>query len=95
VRAWVNEEGLRVSVLDQGPGLDPADLERLFDPFYRGAGAAPHTTGVGLGLSITRGLLAAEGGRIWGENAPPDGARFTIFVPAQSRMPRIALEGKS
>jgi two-component system sensor histidine kinase KdpD len=85
VRAWVNDEGLHVSVLDQGPGLDPADLEQLFDPFYRGVGATTHATGVGLGLSITRGLLAAEGGRIWAENAPPDGARFTMQVPARKR----------
>jgi two-component system sensor histidine kinase KdpD len=84
VRAWLGGDGLQVSVLDQGPGLDPADLERLFDPFYRGAGSSRHGTGVGLGLSITRGLLAAEGGRIWAENAPPDGARFTLLVPARS-----------
>jgi two-component system sensor histidine kinase KdpD len=95
VRAWVDEEGLHVSVLDQGPGLDPADLERLFDPFYRGAGSSTHTGGVGLGLSITRGLLAAEGGRIWGENAPPDGARFTILVPARRRASMPAPEVRS
>ncbi len=95
VRAWLDEEGLHVSVLDQGPGLDPADLERLFDPFYRGVGSSRHATGVGLGLSITRGLLAAEGGRIWAENAPPDGARFTILVPARSRAASLAPEGRT
>jgi two-component system sensor histidine kinase KdpD len=95
VRAWVDEEGLYVSVLDQGPGLDPADLERLFDPFYRGVGSSRHATGVGLGLSITRGLLAAEGGRIWAENAPPDGACFTILVPARSRAAALAPEARS
>ncbi len=84
VRAWVDDEGLHLSVLDQGPGLDPADLERLFDPFFRGASSSGHALGVGLGLSITRGLLAAEGGRIWAENSPPDGARFTLLVPARS-----------
>jgi two-component system sensor histidine kinase KdpD len=93
VRAWVDEEGFHVSVLDQGPGLDPVDLERLFDPFYRGAGSSQHATGVGLGLSITRGLLAAEGGRIWAENAPPAGASFTIVVPARSRAAVLAPEG--
>ncbi len=95
VRAWLDEEGLHVSVLDQGPGLDPADLERLFDPFYRGVGSSRHATGVGLGLSITRGLLAAEGGRIWAENAPPDGACFTILVPARSRAAALAPEGRT
>jgi two-component system sensor histidine kinase KdpD len=95
VRAWVDADGFHVSVLDQGPGLDPADLERLFDPFYRGAGSSRHATGVGLGLSITRGLLAAEGGRIWAENAPPEGACFTILVPARSRVAALAPEGRS
>jgi two-component system sensor histidine kinase KdpD len=95
VRAWVDHEGLHVSVLDQGPGLDPADLDRLFDPFYRGVGSSRHATGVGLGLSITRGLLAAEGGRIWAENAPPDGARFTLLVPARSRAAAVAPLGGS
>jgi two-component system sensor histidine kinase KdpD len=95
VRAWLDAEGLHVSVLDQGPGLDPADLERLFDPFYRGVGSSRHATGVGLGLSITRGLLAAEGGRIWAENAPPGGACFTILVPARSRRASLAPEGRT
>ncbi len=95
VRAWVDDEGLNVSVLDRGPGLDPADLERLFDPFYRGAGSSRHALGVGLGLSITRGLLAAEGGRVWAENSPPDGACFTILVPARSRAIALAPEGRS
>ncbi|MGH9323949.1 MAG: sensor histidine kinase [Vicinamibacteria bacterium] len=92
VRAWVDDDGLHVSVLDRGPGLDRADFERLFDPFYRGAGSSRHAMGVGLGLSITRGLLAAEGGRIWAENAPPDGACFTILVPARSRVPALVSE---
>ncbi|HJS73644.1 MAG TPA: sensor histidine kinase, partial [Vicinamibacteria bacterium] len=95
VRAWVGGDGLQVSVLDQGPGLDPADLERLFEPFYRGAGSSRHGTGVGLGLSITRGLLAAEGGRVWAENAPPDGARFTLLVPARSQDAAPAPEAAS
>ncbi|MGH9389451.1 MAG: sensor histidine kinase, partial [Vicinamibacteria bacterium] len=95
VRAWVDDEGFHASVLDQGPGLDPVDLERLFDPFYRGAGSSRHAMGVGLGLSITRGLLAAEGGRIWAENSPPDGARFTLLVPARSHAVALAPEGQS
>ena len=49
------------------PGLDPADLDHVFEPFYRSA-KVRHATGTGLGLAITRGLLAAEGGRVWCEN---------------------------
>ena len=71
-------------VEDRGPGLDPGDLEHLFEPFYRGR-KARHGMGTGLGLAITRGLLSAEGGRIWAENVTPRGARFTIRVPAAAR----------
>jgi two-component system sensor histidine kinase KdpD len=71
----------RVSVHDSGPGLSAADLPRLFDRFYRGSAAVARTSGTGMGLSIARGLLAAEKGRIWAENDPQGGAVFTIAVP--------------
>ena len=48
--------------------------------------ARKHTFGTGMGLAITRGLLAADGGRVWGENAAGGGASFTIAVPARSRV---------
>ena len=83
VRAIADDEGLRVSVDDEGPGLDPLEVERLFEPFFRGSGT--RTGGTGLGLSITRGLLAAQGGRVWAENLSPRGARFTLEVPARTR----------
>jgi signal transduction histidine kinase len=41
--------------------------------------------GTGMGLAITRGLLAAAGGRVWAENAPGGGARFTILIPSATR----------
>jgi two-component system sensor histidine kinase KdpD len=74
---------LRVSVLDSGPGIDAADMAHLFDRFYRGAsGVRRRASGTGMGLWIARGLLAAQGGRIWAENRHHGGARFTIAVPA-------------
>lgn len=82
VAASVTGEGLVVTVRDRGPGIAPADLPRLFDRFYRGTTAKAHTSGTGMGLSIARGLLAAEHGRIWGENRADGGAQFTIAVPA-------------
>ena len=68
VQARVDDDGLHVSVTDQGPGLDPGELEHLFERFYRGQSARQTTFGTGMGLSITRGLLAAAGGRVWAEN---------------------------
>jgi signal transduction histidine kinase len=60
-------------------------MDHLFERFYRGAGAKRRSIGTGMGLAITRGLLAAEDGRVWGENAPDGGARFTIVVPGPVR----------
>ena len=66
-----------------GPGLDPGELDHLFERFYRGRMARQSSFGTGMGLAITRGLLAAAGGRVWAENAPGAGARFTIAVPVR------------
>jgi two-component system sensor histidine kinase KdpD len=85
VDARADREGLRVTVTDQGPGLDPNELEHLFERFFRGHKARQLVPGTGMGLSITRGLLSAVGGRVWAENAPGAGARFTIIVPGRIR----------
>ena len=85
VRAWSESDGAHFVIRDHGPGLDVSDLDHLFEPFYRGP-KTRHATGTGLGLAITRGLLAAEGGRIWGENVPGGGAQFTITVPSPVRV---------
>jgi two-component system sensor histidine kinase KdpD len=90
VHARVTEDGLRVSVTDQGPGLDPGELEHLFERFYRGRAARHATFGTGMGLSITRGLLSAAGGRIWAENAPGAGAMFSLAVPGAVRAATVA-----
>jgi signal transduction histidine kinase len=82
VKMSVSPDGLTVCVRDWGPGIEPADLPHLFDRFYRGTESRRRVSGTGMGLSIARGLLAAEHGRIWAENAPGGGAEFTIAVPA-------------
>ena len=66
-------------VVDHGPGLPPDELERVFEPFYRGAEAA--RPGAGLGLAIARGFVEANGGRIWAESRPGQGATFAIALP--------------
>jgi two-component system sensor histidine kinase KdpD len=85
VQAHLEGPGLQVAVTDHGPGLDPAELDHLFERFYRGHSARHAAFGTGMGLSITRGLLAAAGGRVWAENVPCAGARFSMVVPGRVR----------
>ena len=97
ITTTVNDDGLTISVRDRGPGIAPSDLPRLFERFFRGTTAKSHTSGNGMGLSIARGLLAAEEGRIWGENHAGGGAEFTLVRPRRgqsagmTRTPRILL----
>jgi len=85
VSARVDDEGLRLSVRDRGPGIAPQDFQYLFEQFFRGSGAGRRAFGTGMGLAIARGLLAAESGRIRAENHPEGGAQFTMTVPTPVR----------
>jgi two-component system sensor histidine kinase KdpD len=85
ITAQVEPDGLHITVTDQGHGLDPGELDHLFERFYRGRTVRETTPGTGMGLSITRGLLNAAGGRIWAENVPGAGAKFSIVIPGPVR----------
>ena len=85
IEAGTEPDGLHLSVRDFGRGVDPTDLDRIFEPFYRSRAVRQVSSSTGMGLAITRGLLAAEGGRVWAENVPDGGARFSIVVPAAVR----------
>ncbi|MGE3959679.1 MAG: DUF4118 domain-containing protein [Vicinamibacterales bacterium] len=82
---------LSIAVLDQGPGLSGEDVVHVFDRFYRGRSKGQHA-GSGMGLSIARGLLAVEGGRVWAENRPGQGATFTIAIPVDTRAESAEVE---
>jgi signal transduction histidine kinase len=66
-------------VEDEGPGIRDEDLPRLFDRFYRAAGAPGG--GTGLGLAIAAWIAERHGGRIEAANRPEQGARFTVRLP--------------
>jgi two-component system sensor histidine kinase KdpD len=85
VEARTDANGVHVSVVDHGPGLEPGDVDHLFERFYRGRHAQHTVPGTGMGLSITRGLLTAIGGRVSAENVPGGGARFAMVVPGTTR----------
>ena len=89
----ISTDGLTLKVRDHGPGIAPGDLPHLFDRFYRGTEGSQRTSGTGMGLSIARGMLAAEHGRIWAENCPDGGAQFTIVVQADRKAASAADHG--
>ena len=68
-----------VRVVDQGAGLARSELERVFEPFYRRNDDA--RAGAGLGLAIARGFATANGGRVWAESRPGQGATFALALP--------------
>lgn len=78
-----------VSVADHGPGIPPGEEERIFEKFHRSRGAGS-TPGVGLGLTICRGIIMAHGGRIWAENRAEGGAIFRFTLPIVGVPPALA-----
>jgi two-component system sensor histidine kinase KdpD len=85
VTAGVLDDALTIWVRDYGPGIARDELPHLFERFYRGSESKRRVNGTGMGLSIARGLLAAEEGRIEVENCPDGGAIFTLRIPAECR----------
>jgi len=83
VRVQVDSAGgdVLVRVIDHGPGIAPAELEAVFEPFHRGASRAG-PPGAGLGLAIARGFAEANGGRVWAESRPGQGSTFVLALPA-------------
>jgi two-component system sensor histidine kinase KdpD len=85
VRARAVGHRLVVRVVDQGPGIPAAEQDRIFEAFYRGAGADNRRpTGSGLGLAIVRGFVEANGGTVHVESLPGQGASFVVEFPIES-----------
>ena len=82
VRVQVTATGseVLVRVIDRGPGVDQAELERIFEPFQRGSRSG-EARGAGLGLAISRGFAEANGGRVWAESRQGQGASFVLALP--------------
>jgi len=77
ITSAATEAGVTVSVRDTGPGLSPEARERLFEPFF-----TTKPDGLGLGLSLSRSMIEAQGGRLWAEDDPEGGVVFHFILPA-------------
>jgi len=79
--------GATLAVLDQGPGIPPEELPRLFDRYFQAQRARAKRRGLGLGLFIAKGLVEAHGGSIAAESTPGVGSTFRVWLPAADRAP--------
>ncbi|MDD4890552.1 MAG: DUF4118 domain-containing protein, partial [Phycisphaerae bacterium] len=91
VIARVQGAAMVMEVADRGPGLAEADLERVFEKFYRGPGQGI-LRGAGLGLPICRAIVQVHGGRIWAEHRSGGGTRFLFSLPLEGEPPNVEPE---
>ena len=95
-RAWVklhpgagDDAGrVGVSVRDDGPGIADDELVHLFEPFFRGRRGMGAVEGAGIGLTVTRALVEAMGGRIDARSQPGAGSVFSVWLPLAGEPPR-------
>ena len=80
VRLSKDQGTVTISVVDRGVGIPPEEIPKLFDRFYRVAGASPRTPGIGLGLYISRRIVEAHGGRLVVESEPGMGSTFSVVL---------------
>jgi len=66
-----------IMVEDSGPGIDPNDMDRIFDAFF-----TTKSQGMGLGLSICQSIIESHGGRLWASKRIPRGAVFHVQLPS-------------
>lgn len=71
-----------ITVTDQGPGIPDSEKDRVFERFYRNRTRAGRNSGAGLGLAIARRIVEDHDGSIWVEDAPHQGSRFCVLLPA-------------
>jgi two-component system sensor histidine kinase KdpD len=80
ISAVIQGSLIQINIEDNGPGIVPDEVNRLFEKFYRGRMLASER-GLGLGLAICRDVIGAHGGKIWAENRPQGGAAFRFTLP--------------
>lgn len=87
VTAGVNGKEAWYQISDTGPGIDPAEQEQVFEPFFRSQKTSRFPQGLGLGLTIARDIVEAHGGQLELSSEPGQGSQFTVRLPLNSQQP--------
>ena len=78
----VDERGVVITVTDQGAGVEEADLEQIFTPFFRSPSERAQSSGYGIGLSLVKRIIEAHGGQVSAANLPGGGFQVRLALPA-------------
>jgi signal transduction histidine kinase len=80
-----DSDGIMVSVEDTGTGIEPQDIDRIFNPLF-----TTKSLGMGMGLSICRSIIEAHSGRLWVKPNKPEGSVFQFILPARTETSALA-----
>lgn len=92
VTAAVDDQMLKMTVADNGPGLPTGAEDRIFEKFYRASPTADASRGSGLGLATCRAIAKAHGGNVTARNRPNGGAEFIVELPLVKDAPEVVVE---
>ncbi len=81
VSARVGDNEVVMSISNEGPGIPQSEQSAIFEKFYRGREARERIPGTGMGLTIARDIIQAQGGRIWVESESSKGVSFSFTLP--------------
>jgi len=90
VTADASKDVVNFGICDTGPGIDPEEQERIFEPFYRSQAHRRFPQGLGLGLTIARDLVEVHGGTLELVSEPGEGSCFTIHLPRNSQQQTVS-----
>jgi signal transduction histidine kinase len=81
ISADADRQEIHIQISDTGPGINPEERERIFEPFFRSQQQKRFPQGLGLGLTIARDIVTAHGGLLEMNSSPGEGSQFTILLP--------------
>ena len=85
IEAELYDDSVVISIADEGAGISPQSLDKVFDRFYRVAGDYGSEAGIGLGLPICRGIVEAHHGKVWVESEVGKGSKFSFSLPLEEK----------